>query len=391
MKTIYVIILTCITKDLSYHTVNTSSSSGSNNEVRRIQFTGRSTYILSLPKKWMNEMNLKAGDLVNIVRDTNHSLSIVPNSLRSADSVNEATAIITHVETENSLKRKVISMYLAGYNIMHLKAKSGRISPVQRDAIREVIRRNLVGTEIIADSSEIITVQVLLTLPELSINTAVRRMFLIATAMHKDAMSALSELNHELAEAVIKSDDEVDRFSLYILRNLVMATQNERALQEMGLKGIADCLSYRVAVKSIERVADHAVGMSSKNLRLNQKITKEAFDKIQKMSQLSLSVLSDSVEAFLRRDYVLADSVVAKAEDMHNLEADVISFLDRENTAVGKSANVDIKIILEDIRRTAEHASDIAEAAMNQTIREVIQVRTVPQREKEKGIEATIP
>ncbi|HZB73666.1 MAG TPA: PhoU domain-containing protein [Nitrososphaeraceae archaeon] len=376
---------------MSYHTVSTSSSSDSNNEVRRIQFTGRSTYILSLPKKWMNEMNLKAGDLVNIVRDTNHSLSIVPNSLRSADSVNEATAIITHIETENSLKRKVISMYLAGYNIMHLKAKSGRISPVQRDAIREVIRRNLVGTEIIADSSEIITVQVLLTLPELSINTAVRRMFLIATAMHKDAMSALSELNHELAEAVIKSDDEVDRFSLYILRNLVMATQNERALQEMGLKGIADCLSYRVAVKSIERVADHAVGMSSKNLRLNQKITKEAFDKIQKMSQLSLSVLSDSVEAFLRRDYVLADSVVAKAEDMRNLEADVISFLDRENTAVGKSANVDIKIILEDIRRTAEHASDIAEAAMNQTIREVIQVRTVPQREKEKGIEATIP
>ena len=30
----------------------------------------------------------------------------------------------------------------------------------------------------------------------------------------------------------------------------------------------------------------------------------------------------------------------------------------------GKSTNVDIKIILEDIRRTAEHASDIAEAAM---------------------------
>src|ERR671910_1349926 len=359
------------------------TSSHGNNEVRRIQFTGRSTYILSLPKKWINEMNLKAGDLVNITRDTNHSLTIVPNSTRSADSVNEAMALITQIENQNSLKRKVISMYLAGYNIMHLKAKSGRISPPQRDAIRDVIRRNLVGTEIIADSSEIITVQVLLTLPELSINTAVRRMFLIATAMHKDAMSALAELNRELAEAVIKSDDEVDRFSLYILRNLVMATQNERALQEMGLKGTADCLSYRVAVKSIERVADHAVGISSKQIRLNQKITNEAFDKIQKMSQLSLSVLSDSVEAFLRRDYVLADSAVSKAEEMRNLEANVVSFLDERNTT-NKSANVDIKIILEDIRRTAEHASDIAEAAMNQTIREVIQVRAVPQREQER-------
>lgn len=358
------------------------TSSHSSNEVRRIQFTGRSTYILSLPKKWINEMNLKAGDLVNIVRDTNHSLTIVPNSIGSADSLNEATALITQTENENSLKRKVISMYLAGYNVIHLKAKSGRISPLQRDAIRDVVRRNLVGTEIIADSSEIITVQVLLTLPELSINTAVRRMFLIAAAMHKDAMSSLAELNHEMAEAVIKSDDEVDRFSLYILRNLVMATQNERALQEMGLKGTTDCLSYRVAVKSIERVADHAVGISSKLLRLNQKITKEIFDKIQKMSQLSLSVLNDSVEAFLRRDYVLADSVVDKTEYVRSLEADIISFLDKENTTDDESANVDIRIILEDIRRTAEHASDIAEAAMNQTIREVIQVRSVSQREK---------
>jgi phosphate uptake regulator len=214
-------------------------------------------------------------------------------------------------------------------------------------------------------------------------------MCLIATAMHKDAMSALAELNHDLAEAVIKSDDEVDRFSLYILRNLVMATQNERALQEMGLKGTADCLSYRVAVKSIERVADHAVGISNKHLRLNKRISKETFDKIQKMSQLSLSVLSDSVEAFLRRDYALADSVVDKAKDIRSLEADVISFLDRESTTDGESTNVDIKIILEDIRRTAEHASDIAEAVMNQTIREVIQVRSVSQREKEKDTAGT--
>ena len=52
--------------------------------------------------------------------------------------------------------------------------------------------------------------------------------------MHRDAMLSLAELNHELAEAVIKSDDEVDRFSLYILRNLVIATQNERIYRRLG-------------------------------------------------------------------------------------------------------------------------------------------------------------
>src|SRR5215469_9975494 len=53
-----------------------------------------------------------------------------------------------------------------------------------------------------------------------------------------------------------------DRFSLYILRNLVMATKNERILQEIGLRGPSDGLSYRVAVRSIERVADHAASIA---------------------------------------------------------------------------------------------------------------------------------
>ena len=49
-------------------------------------------------------------------------------------------------------------------------------------------------------------------------------------------MLAVRELNYNLAKEVIKSDDEVDRFSLYILRNLGMAIQNGRMLREMGLE-----------------------------------------------------------------------------------------------------------------------------------------------------------
>jgi len=352
-------------------------------EVRKVQFTGRSTYQLSLPKKWINEMHIKAGDIVTIVREANNSLSIFPGNKRLALSnlSNEVTAVISPEEGVNSLKRKVVSIYLAGYSTIHLKSKIDRIiNPSQRDAVREVVRRNLVGTEIIADASNIITVQVLLSFPELSVNTAVRRMFLIAYAMHKDAMTSLGELSYELARAIIKSDDEVDRFSLYILRNLVVATQNERILREIGLKKSSDCLSYRVAVRSIERVADHASRIANKCLTIKENISKEIFQKIEKMSQLALAVLSDAVEAFLRRDYNLADSIVDKAENMKLLENDIISFIDKErkktqhtNNIESTPTNVGLKLILEDIRRTAEHASDIAEAAMNQTIDESLE------------------
>ncbi len=293
-------------------------------EVRKVQFTGRSTYVLSLPKRWVEEMHVKAGDQVTLVRQLDNSLSIVPVSAVSSGSASEVTAIIVPSEGSSTIKRKVVSMYLAGYNIIHLKMKSGRISPALRDAIREVVRRNLVGTEMIADASDNITLQVLLSLPELSVNTAIRRMYLIASSMHK-------------------SDDEVDRFSLYILRNLVMAIQNGRVLREMGLKNPSDCLSYRVAVKSIERVADHACGIAERATKLKDKLPKDSLEKVEKMSQLALAVLSDSVEAFLRRDYQLADRTVDSVQNIRSLEHDAGAAIEKDR--IHDTANM--KLILE--------------------------------------------
>ena len=340
-----------------------------NKEVRKVQFTGRSTYVLSLPKKWIEELHLHAGDQVTLIRELDNSLSIVPVSTGPSETLSEVTSMVLPTEGGNALKRKVVSMYLAGYNIIHLKLKAGRINPTLRDAVREVVRRNLVGTEMIADASDIITLQVLLSLPELSVNTAIRRMYLIASSMHRDAISALSEVNHELAREVIKSDDEVDRFSLYILRNLVMATQNGRVLREMGLKNPSDCLSYRVAVKSIERVADHACGIAESASRLKEKIPKDSLQKVEKMSQLALAVLSDSVEALLRRDYQLADKTVDNSENIKPLEEEAIAAVEKDKIHDPAS----IKLVLEAIRRTAEYSSDIAEAALNETINEVIE------------------
>jgi hypothetical protein len=75
----------------------------------------------------------------------------------------------------------------------------------------------------------------------------------------------------------------------------------------------------------------------------------------------------------------MADSVVDKVENIRSVENDIISILNREDkTTPNEPVNSNIRLILEDIRRTAEHASDIAEAAMNQTIGEVVIVERRP-------------
>jgi phosphate uptake regulator len=143
-------------------------------------------------------------------------------------------------------------------------------------------------------------------------------------------------------------------------------------LQEIRLRKPSDCLSYRVAVKSIERIADHASGIADKCIAIKEKIDKDILHEIDNMSKRPLALITDSVEAFLRRDYSLADSIVDKANDTRLVENEVLSLIDNVEFTSSGSKSLNIKLILEGMRRTAEQESDIAEAAMNQTIRSVI-------------------
>jgi phosphate uptake regulator len=117
-------------------------------------------------------------------------------------------------------------------------------------------------------------------------------------------------------------------------------------------------------------------------LSIKEKIPNDILDGIKKMSDLSLQDLNDSVEAFLRRDYVMADKIVDRKENVQLLENNIMSLLDDTDHGEFNQYKIFIKLILEDLRRTAEYASDIAEEALNQTIGEVINIEKRPSHYK---------
>ncbi|HKU32292.1 MAG TPA: phosphate uptake regulator PhoU, partial [Candidatus Nitrosotalea sp.] len=282
-------------------------------EVRKLQLVGGSTYVLSLPKKWIDELNLKTGDPVSIVKNVNRSLSILPTGTSQSPKITKSKTIISQKEPVESIQRKVIAMYLAGYQMIKIQSKGGRIQLEHKQTIRDLVRRNMIGTEIVESSPESITVQILTSLPELSISDALKRMFLLTITMHRQAIDALKEMDIELGEEITHLDDEVDRFSLYILRNLTLAVEHERILRDIGLKKPSDCISYRIVVKSIERVADHAVSIASRVKFLKSTLEPALLQKVTKLSEESLKVFEDSIAALNKRDYALADIVASNA------------------------------------------------------------------------------
>ncbi len=339
-------------------------------EIRKIQFTGKSSYIVSLPKQWILELGLKKGDQLRMVRKGSSTLEIYPPKFETRlQKKEDATIEIGMDEKVTTIVRKLISLYFLGYKTINVKPKLGRLNPSQRTAIKGAVRKMLMGSEIISDSTGGITIQVLVNLLELSVDGAFKRMLHLTKSMSNDAILAVKENNLELAQEVINTDDEVDRFGFYIIRQLKIAIQNEHMLKEMGLRNARNCLGYRLVVKNIERTADHAAFIAKDLLEFKKPVKKEVLDKIQDMNKFCLGVLDDSCLALFKEDYIQAELIIEKTFDITKYE--------RKIRDVSKSLKDDeeiyrIRRITESIRRISEYASDIAEIVLNMNIEKAL-------------------
>src|SRR5215204_3469588 len=293
-------------------------------ETRKLQYTGGSSYIVSLPKKWIQDLGLRQGDHVVILRQGNSTLQIAPASKRPIKEQKEATIEVGKDHNPYFIARKLIALYFVGFNVINVVPKEDRLLVEQREVIKNIIRRVLMGTEIIADSATGITLQVLINLLDLSVDTAFKRMLLIAKSMYRDTLLSLRENNVELAQEV---------------------------------------------VKSVERVADHAVRIAKDVIEIRQPLNKDIVEKISNMSYFALEVLDDSCLSMFKRDYEAADRAIEKARKIDEMEKAILR-------AVSKPRDVNelyrIKLITENIRRVAEYASDIAEIVINMTVQQTL-------------------
>jgi len=341
----------------------------SGEETRKIQFTGKSTYIVSLPKQWITDLGLKRGDQVSVDRKGISSLQIMPYNTQRKGQSETAWLEIEPKEETSTVVRKLISLYFLHFKTISIKPRVGRITPSQRIGIRNTVKKILMGAEITADSSDGITVQILINLVELSVDAAFKRMMLLAKSMLDDALIAIKEGNEELAKEVINSDDDVDRFGFYITRQLAIGIENEYMLKEMGFDNARDCLGYRVVVKNVERLGDHAVRLSKDVLDYKTPIHGKNFDRIQEMSSYAISVMDDACLALFKKDYDQAEKSIESANAIQKYEKRISDNLQKNKN---EEEVFRIRKIVENVKRVAEYASDIGEIVLNMNIEKIL-------------------
>src|SRR3989475_9013670 len=177
-------------------------------EGRKLQLTGGSTYVVSLPKRWVTDAGLKAGDTVFLEPQVDGAVSI---RAHPAEKPLARRRVFEEKgeERRDHLLRKLIGAYIAGFGYIEIRFKP-EAGPFVRRVARD-FSRMVVGPEGIEESRNSVVIQDLSDTADLSAEKCLRRMHLIVRAIHEDALEALRTHDEALAKDVAQRDQDVDR------------------------------------------------------------------------------------------------------------------------------------------------------------------------------------
>jgi len=328
-------------------------------ESRKIQLTGGSSYIVSLPKWWVERSGLKKNDAVNIVPREDGSLILFPGNVKR---LREKCKVI-HISNDAEspwLLRILVGTYMAGFSEIRIKSRLP-LQPFMKREIRK-FTKIAIGVEIVEERENEVIIKDLLNPVEIPILKGLRRMYEISTEMHKHALLAFQTKDFELVEDVIARDSEVDRLYWLIARQYHMIREHIISEEETGMSSSLALHSFLLS-RYMERIGDHGVRMA-KSIRVLMERgydDEKAVNYIEKAQNYALSIYESSMESFFSKSLEQANSTIEHVDKLIPMCKDILSFANRTEAPFA----VSLAYISESIRRVGEYAADIAEDTIN--------------------------
>ncbi|MGC8691424.1 MAG: PhoU domain-containing protein [Thermoplasmata archaeon] len=319
-------------------------------EYRKVQKTGNSSYIVSLPKEWCKMHNIESGSEVYIEVDETGRLTINPGYREQTK--NEFVLSIEDDYPE-LIFRKLISVYLSGYDTIIVHEK-----PYLTEKTKSVVNKfvlNTIGLEIVEETSDRIVLQNISNMNELNSEKLLRRLYHILENMVMDTVSVLEKYDENLARDIIERDMHIDRILYSITKQLYMFLKHPSIAMksDMRLKTIMD---IRFAAKYMERMGDHLVNIVSLS-PLPEYLGKEISEFLKSMKKN----LDDVFYSFVNCRIDNANSII---EDTREKTKNIRMKMDE------LKCNGSPKVILayESIYRIGMYITDFAETVMDECI-----------------------
>jgi len=328
-------------------------------EARKVYVSGGSTYVISLPKKWVTKTNLKPGDSL-VVTEHGSSLLIETSVIERESQTKEIK--ISQVTSSEALERIIIAFYLVGYDTIRIKLDRKDHLPY-RKSIRNILDY-LIGIEIVEDTNDLMTLEIMVDYKRMMTMQVLQRMFSLDRSMLLDLGKAFKNMDIGLAKDVIVREREIDRLYFLVVRQLKSAVEYQQVAEKLGIENQRDCLGYRITVKALERIADHIENIAKSYIQLADIQKDVQLNDFIKLNNNIIVIFEKSVDALFTRNHVLAEKIFQELKEINEFHSAISNELLQSNDKNIESAILK-KTMLDSFGRIGSYSGDIAEIAIN--------------------------
>jgi len=296
---------------------------------RKIQLTGRNTFIVSLPHSWITQRGVSKGDALYFKDNSDGTLTI---SLRQAGKEQRNCVLEVTEGAGEATMRNIVSAYVGG---------ADRITLHGRDiaTIAEEARRLLSGVEITEERENEIVLRVL-PFENLDIDGVIGRAFNVTNSMFGLAIGACRNGTDVLTE-IGRKEDDVDRLYLLVLRDLCIG----------GYSG-KESVFKAITAKSVEKVSDHLEDVCSAGKSV--------------MPNPHLAALLEKASAAYTAAYKAFSSGSQDAGAYEKAAREYLAQLDRVEAALKKEKNpsrmLAMRSLAEKCTKVLRYSNDIMES-----------------------------
>lgn len=339
-------------------------------DIRKVQVTGGSSFVITLPKEWAESMHIQKNDPLGVYSQSDGTLLITKN-ITGTQVPRQKRFDTSAISDPQYLFRLLIASYIAGYSIIQITNR-GRLPPFVRMVVRDFAQMTI-GFEVVEESDTDITLKDLLNPAEMPFDNSVRRMYVIVKNMFIDAITALENGNAGLARDVIARDNDVDRLHWLIARQTNIVLKNPNLARKMGIT-TGEVVNTYVICRIIERIGDHAVRVAENGIRVIEHAPGSRppgaalVRAIKSVGALSLSVFDRSIVSYFKADIEGSNRNIDSVTELEERCADLSAAAGEEPPETG----IPLRNIAESLRRAGEYAGDISENVINHLVEEKI-------------------
>jgi phosphate uptake regulator len=330
-------------------------------EIRRVQVTGGSSFVVTLPKEWAEKQNVKKNDPVGLITQPDGTL-LLTKRLTEEPLQRSKEIPTSSIADPAYLFRLLIGTYINEFSEIRVTTDR-KFPPFVMSVIRNFTQLTI-GQEVVEETETLVVIKDLLNPSEMPFENTIKRMYVIVKSMHGDAIASLMTKNTALAESVVARDTDADRLSWLIARQTNMLMQNPALSRKMEIP-ITMAMNYYILCRIIERIGDHAVRIAE-NIRplASAGIDPRFLSAIQKASIMSLEIFDRSIISFFNSDLKEAHRNIESIAALESVCGEIDTMVLGQETLVA----IHVGYIAESIRRAGEYAGDISETAINMIV-----------------------